>query len=214
HSEASKLGVLSVVYSSSKSADEREWMEAVVRKYALPWHILDADEAKPFSELPRRFCAEPISVMPFAGLFRRYNALAASHGVSVILTGYGGDQVVCGNSPKPYYLADFLPFQLGNLFTALGNWRANDGAQRSLAYHFVRNVLRPSFCYWVGRSLSNPEATIPPSWIHADYLRTMRLNRRSVRQVAPACRSVGQQYFAEGIWKTGLTAGVERSGTV
>lgn len=208
-SGARQLSAVSIIHTSSTSADESEWMKVVVRQYALPWHTIDADESRPFSELPQGFCAEPISAMPAAGLFRRYQALAACNGVRVILTGYGGDQVFCGDSPKPYYLADSLPFQLGCLFTALRAWQASDPAKRSLTYHFLKNVLRPSLCYWARRSLSSPEATALPSWICPEYLRAMHLNKRSVHQVAPRCRSVGQQYLAERIWRSGFTAGDE-----
>jgi asparagine synthase (glutamine-hydrolysing) len=209
NSGASELEVFSIIYTSSKSADESEWMKAVIRQYALPWHTIDADESRHFSELPDRFCAEPINILPAAGLFRRYQALAESNGVQVVLSGHGGDQIFCGDSAKPYYLADFLPFQLSQLFSALRDWQASSRDKRSLMYLLLKNVIRPFLCYWARRSLSSPDATIPPSWIHPTYLRAMRLNKRSAYQVAPRCRSVGQQYFTEMIWKTGFTAGDE-----
>ena len=209
HSGASELEAISIIYTSSKSADESEWMKAVIRQYALPWHTIDADESKHFSELPDSFCAEPINVLPAAGLFRRYQALAESNRVQVVLSGHGGDQIFCGDSPKPYYLADFLPLQLNHLFSALRDWQASSRDKRSLMYLFLKNVIRPSLCYWTRRSLSSPDAAIPPSWIHPEYLRAMGLNKRSAYQVAPRCRSVGQQYLTEMIWKTGFTAGDE-----
>lgn len=205
----SRLSALSIVYSSSRSADESEWMKLVVQHYGLAWHTIDADQSRPFSELPQGFCAEPISASPAAGLCRRYQALAESNGVRVMLTGYGGDQVFCGDSPKPFYLADSLPFRLRHLLTALRDWQASDAAKRSMTYHFVKNVLQPFLCYWTHRSLSSPLGTVPPSWIHPDYLGAMRLDKRSARQMAPRCRSVGEQYFAERIWRSQFTAGDE-----
>jgi asparagine synthase (glutamine-hydrolysing) len=205
-----RLEALSVIYSSSKSADEREWMKAVVGQYALPWHTLDGDEVRPFAELPEGFCAEPINVLPSAGLLRRYKALAQFNGVRVILSGFGGDQVFGGDSPKPYYLADLVPLQLGQLGKALRDWQARDEEGRSVTYHFLKNVLRPSLSYWTRRSLAGPEATSPPFWLHLGYVRALRLKRRSRHQVAPRCRSVGQQYFAENIWKTALSAADEQ----
>jgi asparagine synthase (glutamine-hydrolysing) len=207
HSGTKPLSALSIIYSSSKSADEREWMNAVVQQYTLPWHTLDADQAKPFSELPEFFCAEPASVLPFAGLFRVYKSLADSNGVRVVLTGYGGDQVFCGDSPKPYYLADNLPCQLIGLLRGVRDWQASDPERRPLAYHLWKNVLHPTASYWRGRSLSSPEVSRPPPWIDRDYHRAKRLDKRSARQAAPKCRSVGQQYHTEAIWKIGFTAG-------
>lgn len=53
------LQAISFVYPQSRTADEREWMEAVISKHRMPWHVLDADAAQPFSALPDRFVPEP-----------------------------------------------------------------------------------------------------------------------------------------------------------
>jgi len=207
HLGAKPAGALSIVYSTSSSADERKWINTVVQERGLPWFALDADEARPFSELPDHFCAEPAGVLPFAGLFRRYKDLAEANNVRVVLTGYGGDQIFCGGSPKPYYIADHLPFRLRDLLRDIRAWQAGDPARRPFAYHLWRHVLIPSANRWMGRSLSRPEVSRPPAWIRSEYGREKRLQRRSARQVAPKCGSVGLQYQVEAVWKIAFTAG-------
>ncbi len=207
HSNPGRLEAISIVHSASKSADESAWMKVVVGEFSLPWHRLDGDETRPFSELPRQFCAEPLNALPNSGLFRRYNALAKSHDVGVILSGHGGDQVFCGGSPRPYFLADLLPLRPGRFFRELHDWQTHDPARRSLLYHCLNNVLRPSFHYWTRRSLFSPAATVPPPWVRPDYSRTMSLQDRAAVQTAPRCRSIGQQYSLELIWRSGFPAG-------
>jgi asparagine synthase (glutamine-hydrolysing) len=205
-SGAGPLDALSITYTLSASSDEREWMQAVVRRYGLRWHTIDGDESKPFSELPDAFAVTPLDAMPTAGILRRYNALAKSNGVRVILTGHGGDQVLCGDSPKPHYLADLLPFHLARLRTALREWQAADPNRRSLMFHLSQHVLRPRLRYWTRRSLSGTQTTSLPPWISPDYRRTMHLDRRSHFQPVSRCRSVGQQGQAERIWRVGMSA--------
>ena len=202
HSGARGLEAISIVFDSSRSADESEWMKAVIESHSLPWHTINADDAKPFSELPQEFYAEPNSASPGAGLFRLYKALAESHGVRVILSGTGGDQVFCG-SPKPYYLADFMPFQMNHLFAALADWKTRNPEERSLMYLCLRNVLQPSLRYFTHRSLTSADTQAPP-WIHPGYHHDLRWKKRSDFQVAPRCRSVGHQYLAERILSIGF----------
>lgn len=208
--QSSRLAAVSIIYSSSRTADESPWMKAVIRQCSLPWHTLDGDESKPFSELPREFCAEPANVLVTAGLFRRYKELAESNQVKTILSGYGGDQVFCGDAPKPYHLADLLPFRLRQLVTALSDWRASDRERRGLLYVFVTNVLMPSLRYWTQRSIMRRTEAVP-RWIQPRYLRKMQFETRSQYQTAPRCRSVGQQYWVERIWRSGFIAGDEPS---
>jgi asparagine synthase (glutamine-hydrolysing) len=206
HSQTAELEAFSIVYSASQSADESEWMKVAVKEFSLPWHTLDGDETRPFSELPQRFAPEPTITLAAAALRSRYQALAESHGVRVILTGHGGDQVYCGDSPRPYYLADFLPLQLYRLWSGLRGWQGCNPEGRSLLHLLLREVGRPLLSYLRHRSLTASIWDAPPPWIDPAYLRSMQLARRSLRQIAPRCPFVGQQYFAERIATTGYRA--------
>ncbi|MDQ6869025.1 MAG: asparagine synthase-related protein [Pseudomonadota bacterium] len=197
----------SIISTRYRSEDEREWMKAVVNEYSLPWQTLDLDQSMPFSELPQGFHAEPISIEPAVGLLRRYKALAESQGVHVVLTGLGGDGVLCGGSPRPYYLADFLPFQLMRLSRALRDWRECNRERRSLTHLILENVFRPLLMHLMGRNVQPFEYVLTPPWSHPDYLRARRLKKRSTYSLAPKCRSVGEHYHAERILNHGFAAG-------
>jgi asparagine synthase (glutamine-hydrolysing) len=199
-----ELEAISFVSTSCRHGDEREWMNAVLAEHPLPWHTLDVDETRPFSELPGHFCAEPCPSLIGAALLRRYLGVAESHGVRVILCGVGGDQVCAGDRPRPYHLADSLPLHLPRLLSSLRRWRASDAEERSLMYVVLANVLRPSARYWRRRSLTVSAAGRVPPWIHPDYRRQMGLDRRNTASVVPRCRSVGQQYLAERIGRVGF----------
>jgi len=210
HCGMRQLEAVSVIYTASTTADERPWMKSVLRQYRLPWHTLDADASRPFSELPPGFCAEPLNALPNAALLRRYNALAKSHGVDVILSGHGGDQVCCGGAPKPYYLADLLPFHMGQILRALHDWQLSDLERRSIVFHLLRFVIKPFIRYWTQRSFFAEQARLTPPWIHPRYLRRQGLNKRARFQAAPRCRSPGQQYFVELIWRSGFSPADDR----
>jgi asparagine synthase (glutamine-hydrolysing) len=199
-----RLNTVSVVYSDSESADESDWMKTVVSELSLPWYTIDADKAKPYSELPQHFCAEPLNAIPNAGLIRRYNKLAVSNDIDIILSGHGGDQVFLAGSPRPYYLPDLLPFHPLSFFRELNDWRRGDLERRSLLYHFRKSVYQPQISHWNHRSLFSSAATIPPAWIRPEYATKMNLMDRAALQTAPKCNSVGQQYIVEMIWRTGF----------
>lgn len=200
------LAALSIVYSSSRSADESKWMRMVVHQYDLPWHTIDADESRPFCELPESFCAEPIDVLTGAGLLRRYGQLASSHGVRVVLSGCGGDQVFSGDLPKPYYLADLLRTSPRQCVAALQAWRRHDSSKRSLSHHLMKSVLRPTLRYIAGRRVSEID-TVPPRWIRPEYVQSMRLAKRSQQRQSPRASSVAHQYLADKIWCLGFMIG-------
>lgn len=206
HSGAGQLEALSIISGSYRSADESEWMKAVVTKYSLPWHTLDADQTLPFAELPQCFCAEPISVQLAPGLSRRYKALLKSHEVGVLLTGSGGDSVLCGGSPRPYFLADFFPLQLKRLSTEFRRWRQSSREGRAFTYLFLRDVFQPFVRHLTHRSLQPHEYALVPTWSHPEYIRAMCLKERSMFPLAEDCPSVGLQYHVEKILSNGFAA--------
>jgi len=199
---------LSLVYSRSRTGDEQPWMRTVVAKYSLPWHVLDVDATPPFSEIPTEFYAEPNPVMLTPGLYRRYNELMDAHGAAVLLTGRGGDLVLGGDSPQPFYLADL--FYRGRWGRLLGGLREVQGAgtdERALPFLFFKNVMQPLGRYAARLELADGADPGLPPYLRPETVRRARLRRWERRRVPTRCRSVGGQYVWNRLWSVCLGAG-------
>jgi asparagine synthase (glutamine-hydrolysing) len=210
---ARTLPALSCVYERAKSADERPWMAAVVERYGLPWHPIGMDADPPFAELPDVAFAEPNGVMPLWPYQRRFHALLEDHGVGVVLSGHGGDQVLAGDTPPPRYLADPLQrLDLVGFARGLSAWNRRNPARRSLLHWLSSQVARPLSSHALGRSVvvDNSASYAVPDWIDARYARSSRLRDRIRRRYAPRCRFSGDQYFAEKLYELGTVAGTHR----
>jgi len=191
----------------SRTADEQKWIRAVVERYDLPWHSIDFDRCPPFSEMPDRFFAVPSSVLSVAGLYRKYEELLSGHGVQVLLTGTGGDQVFCGDYPAPDHLADQLSLgRMHRLIRGVRSWSEGSDEKRSFLHVLLRGAIQPRLDHALDRNLRKRERPGVPPWLRADYAGRMMLEDRSRRRVAPRCRSVGQQGLLERLWPAHLVA--------
>jgi asparagine synthase (glutamine-hydrolysing) len=138
------VSALSSVYPKSRQADEGRWIRAVLRQYPVPWHAVDGDATPPFGELPSGFVAEPdaqLILRPAAE--RQLRDLLSEHGVDVVLTGQGGDSVLLGGSPGPWFFADLLRRgRMRRLWQLCQAWSAASADQRSPSYWLLRFGLR------------------------------------------------------------------------
>lgn len=194
-----ELEAISIISTKYRTDDESKWIESVVNAYGLPWQTLDSSTSLPFSELPDGFFAEPISVTPVAGLLRRYKALAEARDVRVVLTGVGGDSVLCGDAPKPYYLADYFPFHILRLLRSLREWRDGSDKKRSWTHMTLETVAYPLLRHMIGKNMLPGARGGAPVWSDKDYLRARNLRSRGAISLASGCRSVGAHYHAERI---------------
>ncbi len=146
HAGRGELAAYSTICPRWPEADEQRWMRAVVERYALPWHTHDIERALPFASLPTVFLGEPTATVIDEARQRASNELLASHGVGVLLSGDGGDTVLC-TSPgtRPRHLADplFEGDPLGAL-AALASWKRDAPEQRSYTYWLLRGLLEPA----------------------------------------------------------------------
>ncbi len=139
-----RLDAFSIVYNRYGQADETKWIESILERYPVPRHILQGDEALPYSEVPDRFSPEPgLHLVDWSG-GRAYEKLAADNGVSVVLTGQGGDLVFYGIGPLPYYLADLAKaLNAGQFLREIRRWKTSDRHRRSYLFWLVHYVMRP-----------------------------------------------------------------------
>jgi len=185
--------------------DERRWMREVVDRYALPWHTHDIEAALPFSRLPTEFLGEPTSSVIDEERTRIHYESVASHGVTVMLTGDGGDTVLC-TSPgtRPVHLAD--PLFDGDPLRAIraaADWKRHSPEIRSLTYWLLRGLVDPAADHLRGNRI-RAERVQFPVWFASGYAAGMELERRARRRIAPACRRPGNQAVWDDLYAGSL----------
>jgi asparagine synthase (glutamine-hydrolysing) len=94
-------------------ADEHGRIEAVCRQEHLTCQYLPPTKESYFESFRRDFTVEPGAMLALEG---KVQARAASQGLRVVLSGWGGDEVVTAHSTS--YLAEFL---LNNQWSEFGN---------------------------------------------------------------------------------------------
>jgi asparagine synthase (glutamine-hydrolysing) len=202
---ASRLGTsveaVSFIYSQSYASDERNFIDAVLRRYPVPWHPLDIDSAQPFTELPRRFVAEPSVWVVNDAFDRIYVELLERHGVDVVLTGEGGDSVLFGDVQQPYYLADSLRHgRLRRLWTDACRWAEASDGKRSPTYVLLACAVEPSVRYL--RSETLEYRTMPIPWVSQRFADRMHFARRRRAPWLPPSESVGNSYVLQRIMRS------------
>ncbi len=147
---AGRLGrpveALSLVHPRSTRTDERSWMEIVLAQHPVRWHTLDGDRLPPFGELPDGFVAEPSpqAVMRSASQ-RRLGERLRALGVQVLTTGGGGDSVLLGDQPGPWFFADLLRSgRLARLWHLCRSWARASPERRPPTYFLLRYALGPT----------------------------------------------------------------------
>jgi len=201
------LEAVSMVYPRSHTADERKWIRAVLDEHPVPWHPVDADAVRPFTEMPAVFFAEPNAWLPSCGLARTCRELFGHHGVDVVLTGQGGDAVFHGDVPRPYFLADLLRRgRAAEAWRRAREWGAASDERRPPVYLLHRFGLRPVLRHLRGRALDTPPVAI--SWADPRYAAAAGLGARGRTSPAPGGRTVEAAYHMERIAHNAAAAAV------
>jgi asparagine synthase (glutamine-hydrolysing) len=209
-----KLNAYSTICPRWPDADEQPWMQEVVRDLGLPWYPDDVETAMPFAVLPTEFLGEPTRAV--AGELRRaiQRERLAAHGVTVLLSGHGGDTVLGARSGMlPRHLAD--PLFLGDPVGALRSmsaWRRGARDGRSFTFWLQRALLRPAIEH-AGANRITAEIVEGPWWLAPGYARSANVARRSRGSIAPRCRTPGRQFVWDDLWVAStMLCGVPRSG--
>lgn len=184
---------VSFVFPKSYMSDEREWIDAVLEEHPVPWHPIDNDAVRPFSELPDRPHGEPNEWIARAGLERVYTGLLDEHGVDVVLSGEGGDAALLGDQQFPFFFADMLLHgRLRQLRRSVADWTAG---RRSGTFGFFAYTVRPALRYL--RSVPLEYRPAPIAWASESFARRMRLDERGRAPWLPPAASVGAAYVLQ-----------------
>ena len=187
----------SFVYPQSVSADEQPWMQAAIGKYPAPWNVFDGDALRPFSVLPDTPQAEPNQSLINAARQNAYYAWLRERGITVVLTGEGGDATFCG-SPEPFHLADLLrQVRLSELCGAIKELATETADRRPFAYFLWRYGFSAALAHARGRPVES-EAK-PSPFIETEFARRTKIVERSRKSWAPRTKSVDASAVLEQV---------------
>jgi asparagine synthase (glutamine-hydrolysing) len=192
------LDIVSYIYSKSKSADERKWMRPVVEKFpGTTWNQIDLDQWMPFMCFPEHALDQPQRVAVLWGQFVALRDLALTKNADVLLSGFGGDQVLAGDMVAPLHLADFL--LQGRLWGAVGAiraWQSVDATRRPFRYHLMQYVVRPAIRQLARRNLTPDFSASESPWLNPLFIERNRCDPAQFRPVMP---SVGGTAYQERV---------------
>jgi asparagine synthase (glutamine-hydrolysing) len=192
--------LLSTIFSRISKVDERRWINVVRDRHPLTWHVIDASIVPPFTGVPTRAQAEPGRALLLSGLYEQVDDIFAKCGATAILTGHGGDGVLFGDAPEPFFMADLFPRHPVRLNSVMRDWQRRAPGNRPPSFWFARYVAAPLLRRSRGeRMLIARRDRRVPSWIDKDFSAGMDLTRRSARSVLSKHRNVSDSYFWERV---------------
>ncbi|HEX5726654.1 MAG TPA: asparagine synthase-related protein, partial [Longimicrobiaceae bacterium] len=173
-------------------------MRVVLDEHPVPWHPVDADEVRPFTELPGAFFGEPNEWLVTSGVARVYRGLLRAHRVDVVLTGQGGDAVFLGDGPRPYFLADLLRRgRAAEAWRGARAWGAASHERRPPVYLLARYGLGPLLRRLRGETLEHRPVAIP--WADERFAAAVGLRDRGRAAPPPRLRSVAGSVHVERV---------------
>jgi asparagine synthase (glutamine-hydrolysing) len=168
------LRTLSIVFDRARTCDERAYIRAVEEGRGIPGFHLRQDEAPVFGCWPdANFVDWPSSVFCFGERLRQVHEAMQSAGARVLLSGWGGDEVLMGQEELPYELADCIVTGcFGRLPGQLGRWAASE---RRPAIELLWNAAIVPCLPWRWRP--KPAGLMaPPQWISPRLRQMARLD--------------------------------------
>jgi asparagine synthase (glutamine-hydrolysing) len=193
-----RLHALSLVYSDSRTADESFWSQAVVQSCDIRWHRLNVDKVRPFTHLPTERCGQPYHTMVNAALTKAYSNILEANDIAVVLTGAGGDGVLLGDCPEPFFFADmFWRGRLVTVWKGLCQWARDSGGPHPLLYWWNRCVFTASSRRFRRLLIHDEPRRIP--WISSRYRLTTSRNGRERKSWVPGNAGVAESWFLEQV---------------
>ena len=174
--QASRLETVSYVYDEATSSDERKFIHAVEEKRGCTGYYLRDEEYPPLASFPDD---SRLSFPDFQDCFvDRLNAMCeAMHGdgARVLLTGHGGDEMLCSNPNPAPELGDLLVRrQLPHLHRSLKVWSAI--SRKPYLALLWRDGVVPLLPAKL-QALFKPAVKLP-SWLDARFVARMNLHER------------------------------------
>ncbi len=200
-SKPTKLGSISYVYPESGRSDESVWIQAVNQHTGVRSHFVNADAVRAFSELPAYFCAQPSHAMINAALHRSCDQVFVENNVDVLLTGMGGDAVLFGDGPEPFFLADLLCQGHFISFTRVIKGWINRSAERRPARYWISRCAVTAIIRRLRNHLIQDHPPKIP-WIETNYPGALKRNGKRRGTWVPHQTSVADSWFMERVLRS------------
>jgi asparagine synthase (glutamine-hydrolysing) len=201
---------ISIVYPTSSTSDEHAWIKIVSTEKRIRGHLIDGDKHRPFSALPDRAIEEPSRLHIAWPVFCEYERLLRAHGVDVLLSGFGGDQVLFGETNYPIHVADHVRrLRLISAVREIAQWGPT-ASERSLTHGVLTTAAIPTLSYLRGRVIRyHHDRAIPQrcSWVCPDLLQRTGVGDGAVGAPTPRMPTVRGQAYYEHLWRMACTAG-------
>jgi len=187
------IEAVSVVYPKSYAADERAWMRIVLDLYPVKWHQIDGDACLPFNGEADRALGEPNELCLRPLWDQAYARVLAEGGADVMLTGEGGDNVLLGDHPVPYFLADrLLAGRWRGVPAEAGRWAGAERGRRSVVYGVREFIAKPIFRRFTNVPNDFQMRDIP--WLTKAYRARMDTDHRGGRGWLPRSGSIADSF--------------------
>jgi asparagine synthase (glutamine-hydrolysing) len=184
-SKTGKLATVTQVFSESKLSDETRWSKLVAEQCGLLPHLIDVDQARPFSEFLEspRFWDEPSHQQVFLPIAKKYQQISGDEVASVLLVGIGAEAIIMDESFRPLHLADILHTgKLWALMKELRRWQPV--GQMPLTNVFLsfclKPLLQPCMAEYSPRIKNEP-----PPYVESDFAQKWEMRGRAQRGHMP-----------------------------
>ena len=176
--QATRVETVSYVYDAAATCDERKFIQCVEeRRGATGHHLLDEDHPT-LGALPDESQASfPDFLDCFVNRHRAMCAAMKDDGARVLLTGHGGDEMLCsGANPTPQFGDLLVEHRWRDLHRALNDWgRALKRPYLDLLWRDgVRPLLPPKLQLFCG---VKPNFKLPP-WFDKEFVAKMNMRER------------------------------------
>lgn len=176
--EARKVTTVSYTYEESSTSDETEFISCVEDKRGRTGYHLDENDLPPLSYFPEHsFIPFPNSIDCF---IERHHALAdemRSSGARVLMTGHGGDEILCSSAnPSPQLQDLLMRCQPVRLHRTLHRW--SHASNRSYLDLLWREALLPILPATVRVLLPLKPHHQLPSWYAPRFVNRMKMRER------------------------------------
>ncbi|MDQ6887076.1 MAG: asparagine synthase-related protein [Gemmatimonadota bacterium] len=180
--EEKRLRAVSMSYPEGDPGNEDATIQSVADFWGQPVEWVRSDNIPMFGDDEARAAArDDVFAHPFENWQRAISRGSRAVGARVALQGIGGDELFAGTD---LYLADY--FRQGRWPTLMREWR-----QRVRRYgfrYFAGQALVPSIPptarraieAFSGRTLPDPYAYHPPTWMRPDFIRRHALEERDL----------------------------------
>ncbi len=210
HLGVEDFATISVIYPASTTSDESSWIQVVQAAKRLPRHLIDGDKHKPLSILPNRSIEEPSRLHITWPVFSEYETLCGANGVDVVLSGFGGDQVLFGETDYPIHVADHVRrLKLISAVRQVAQWSPT-ASGRSLTHRVLTTAAIPALSYLRGHAIRYQyEGAVPQrcSWVCPSLLEQTGVGDDAVGAPTPRMPTVRGQAYYEQIWRMASGAG-------